>query len=36
MPKPTVAVIPEPGIGVDERITGLLTRTAAFIDRVLN
>ena len=36
LPKPTVAVAPEPGLDIDERIAGLLTRTAAFVDRVLN
>ena len=36
LPKATVAVIPEPGLDLAGRITGLLTRTAAFVDRVLN
>ena len=36
MPKPTLAVVPEPGLEVEQRIDGLLIRTAAFVDRVLN
>ena len=36
MPKATLAVVPEPGLDVEQRIDGLLTRTAAFVDRVLN
>ena len=35
-PKATLAVVPEPGMVVEERIEGLLHRTAAFVDRVLN
>ena len=35
-PKPTLAVVPEPGVVVQERIEGLLHRTASFVDRVLN
>jgi hypothetical protein len=34
-PKATLAVVPEPGVDVEERIEGLLHRTAAFVDRVL-
>jgi len=35
MPKPTMAVTPESGLDVEQRIAGLLARTAAFVDRVL-
>ena len=34
--KPTLSVRPEPGKSLDEKMSGLADRTAAFVDRVLN